>query len=64
VGELKAQNKKGGSGVFFADASKPDLDFEGMVEQFEALNIMLVINNAGGSDVQTFTQVPLIVLDS
>jgi 17beta-estradiol 17-dehydrogenase / very-long-chain 3-oxoacyl-CoA reductase len=56
VEELKGLNKKGGDvKVFFADASNPNLDFEGMVKQFEGLNITLVINNAGGSGVQPST---------
>jgi 17beta-estradiol 17-dehydrogenase / very-long-chain 3-oxoacyl-CoA reductase len=58
VEEIKAMNKKGGDiKVFFADGSKQDLDFEGIVKQFEGLNITLAINNAGGSDVRPFSHV-------
>jgi 17beta-estradiol 17-dehydrogenase / very-long-chain 3-oxoacyl-CoA reductase len=56
VEELKALNKEGGDiKIFFVDASKQNLDFRGIAKQFDGLNITLVINNAGGTDVRPFT---------
>ena len=51
VEEVKAANPTSGLDVkyFIADVGRPDVDFEGIAERFEGLNITLFVNNVGAS---------------
>lgn len=49
IDELKTSSPSGGDVKYFlADANRPDVDFGGIAERFEGLNITLLVNNVGG----------------
>jgi len=53
VEEVRSSNPTSGLDVkyFIADASRPDVDSQGIARQFGDLNITLFVNNVGGSPV-------------
>ena len=53
IDELKDSFSSGGDVRYFvADASRPDVDFEGIAKEFEGLNITLFVNNVGGIKIR------------
>ena len=48
-----ASSSSGGDVKYFvADATRPDVDFEGIAKRFEGLNITLMVNNVGGIKIR------------
>ena len=56
VEELEAVNPRSGLEVeyFIADASQPDVNFKEIARRFEGLNITLLVNNVGGTPIQSY----------
>jgi len=49
VEEIKALREGGVVDSFIADATSPDIDYDGIARRFDDLNITLFINNVGGT---------------
>jgi 17beta-estradiol 17-dehydrogenase / very-long-chain 3-oxoacyl-CoA reductase len=52
---VKATNPASGLDVkyFIADATRSDVDFKGIANRFEGLDITLLVNNVGGSSISS-----------